>query len=104
MDGNLFIFALTSLVLGSGIGFLLGRYTSGAILYVLWAALVGSLLVLLVAPVGRVLGVAQDDWSRALYLYMAAIFLGPVLISSGLFGWVGLRKRRRVLREGQGDV
>lgn len=100
MDGNLVLFALTSLVLGSGAGFFLGRYSSGAILMGLWAVLTGSLLILLIAPLGRVLGLAQDEWSRVFYLYLSAIFLGPVLLGSGFFGWLGRRKRRAVLSEG----
>jgi hypothetical protein len=104
MDGNLVIFALTSLVLGAGAGFFLGRYTSGVVLFVLWAALAGSLLVLLIAPLGRVLGLAQDEWSRMVYIYTSVIFLGPALVSTALFGWLGLRRRRRALTERRDDV
>lgn len=103
MDANLIIFAVTSLVLGAGAGFFLGRFTSGVILYLLWAALAGSLLILLVAPLGRALGLAQDDWSRALYLYTSGIYLGPVLAASGLGGWAGLRARSRHLAKEDGD-
>jgi len=96
MTPNLILFALTSLVLGSGAGFLLGRFTSGAILYLLWGALAGGLLVLMIAPLGGAFGLAQDEWSRTLYTYISVIFMAPALVGSGLFGWIGLRKRRRI--------
>ena len=103
MNLNLILFAMTSLVLGSGVGFLLGRFTSGAILYLLWAALAGGLLVLLIAPLGAVFGLAQDEWSRMLYTYISVIFMGPALVGSGVFGWIGLRIRRSLRDERRRD-
>jgi len=103
MNPNLILFALTSLALGAGVGFLLGRFTSGAILYLLWAALGAGVLVLLIAPLGGALGLAQDEWSRVLYTYISVIFMGPALVGAGLFGWIGLRKRRNIRVLGQRD-
>ena len=88
--------ASASLVLGAVAGFFLGRFTSGAILWLLWAALVGALLLFLIPALGALAGLEQDGFSRAAYVFLSWIFLAPALAASILAGWFGMRGRRAV--------
>ncbi len=96
MDTLVLIYVIVSLVLGAVFGFFLGRFTSGAILYLFWAALVAALLVLLIQPLGDLVGLDQDEWSRMAYVFLSWIFLTPALVASVLAGWLGMCGRRAV--------
>lgn len=96
MDMTVITYVIVSLVLGAVAGFFLGRFTSGAILYLLWVALVAALLVLLIPALGRLAGLEQDEWSRMAYVFLSWIFLAPALMASILAGWFGIRGRRAV--------
>ena len=100
MEPQVIIFGVTSLVLGSVVGFLLGRFTSGAILYLLWITLVLGNAILLIAPLGGLVGLPQEGWSRLGYVILAMIFVAPALAGSLVAGWAGLRMRRRHLHKG----
>lgn len=95
MDPQVIIFGASSLVLGSVVGFLLGRFTSGAILYLLWVVLIVGNAILLIPQLGALFGLAQEGWSRLGYVILSMIFVSPALAGSLIAGWVGLRLRRR---------
>ncbi|MAN13605.1 MAG: hypothetical protein CL945_02665 [Dinoroseobacter sp.] len=96
MDVTVITYVIASLVLGAVAGFFLGRFTSGAILWLLWAALVGALLLFLIPALGALAGLEQDGFSRAAYVFLSWVFLAPALAASILAGWFGMRGRRAV--------
>lgn len=88
-------FAGGCLLLGLAVGWVIARFASRPLLYLVWIVLALAFAWGFWPFIQVRLGQPQDAWDGAARIALAVVFIGPTLLASVLGGWLGLRQKAR---------
>ena len=92
--GPLIAAAGVCVLIGGGIGWLVARYLSRALLRALWLGLAICFVWILWPAIRLWLGLVEGNgFEGVAEVFLAFIFVLPTLLASVLGGWLGLRRR-----------
>lgn len=92
--GPVFLAAGICVLLGGGIGFLVARFLSRALLRALWLGLAICFVWILWPAIRLWLGLAEGSgFEGVAEVFLAFVFVLPTLLASLLGGWLGLRQK-----------
>ncbi|MGI3184818.1 hypothetical protein [Nioella aestuarii] len=96
MNSEAWIAIIGGLVVGSGIGFSLGRYAGGGWLFGCTLLIAVVALGLLSSPVLEAFGVPRDGFNHLGFAAVSILILAPAMAGMIIFGGIGLWRASRM--------